>query len=178
MKKGFTLIELLVVVLIIGILAAVALPQYERAVMKARYTKAMIWTKAVKDALEMYYLANGSYPANFDDLDVEVPTLKPRRGNAIFDVYESGKQIGGIWYFSSGGGMLQMFFSEDPTFGELQYYMMLDHSQYAGERYCGFYGVTSAAKKAAATGFCKGLGGTPAPAIPNYSSLHTRFVLP
>lgn len=178
MKKGFTLIELLVVVLIIGILAAVALPQYERAVMKARYTKAMIWTKAVKDALEMYYLANGSYPANFDDLDVDVPTLKPRKGHAIFDIYEGGKQIGGMWYFSSGGGMLEMFFSEDPTFGKLQYYMMLDHSQYAGERYCGFYGVTTAAKKAAATGFCKGLGGTPAPAIPGYSGLHTRFVLP
>ena len=178
MKTGFTLIELLVVVLIIGILSAVGISHYQRGGMKGRYTQTIVWTKAVKDALEMYYLANGSYPANFDDLDVDVPTLKPRKGHAIFDVYEGGKQIGGMWYFSSGGGMLEMFFSEDPTFGELQYYMMLDQSQYAGQRYCGFYGVTTEAKKAAGTGFCKGMGGTPAPAMPGYSGLHAGFVLP
>ena len=177
-NAGFTLIELLVVVLIIGILAAVALPQYQRAVMKARYTKAIIWTKAVKDAFELYYLANGAYPSNFDDVDINVPTLQLAKGQSFLRVVEGGKQIGAIWYFSSGGGMLEMEFKSDPVFGELQYYMMLDHSQYPGERYCGFYGNTSEAKRAAATGFCKGMGGTPAPKIPGYSSLHKRFLLP
>ena len=75
--KGFTLIELLVVVLIIGVLSAVALPQYTKSVEKSRAIQAITLVKSVKDAAEVYWLANGSYPANLTDLDVEVPeTLK------------------------------------------------------------------------------------------------------
>ncbi len=64
MKKGFTLIELLVVVLIIGILSAVALPQYTKAVEKARLSEALINAKAIQDAFQMYLLENGGYPSS------------------------------------------------------------------------------------------------------------------
>ena len=70
---GFTLIELLVVVLIIGILAAVALPQYQKAVEKSRASEALPILKSVYQAAQAYYMANGEWPTKFDELAVEIP---------------------------------------------------------------------------------------------------------
>ena len=72
-NKGFTLIELLVVVLIIGILAAIAVPQYQLAVAKSKFSTLKEATIALKNAQEIYYLQNGTYAIRFDLLDINLP---------------------------------------------------------------------------------------------------------
>ena len=91
-NAGFTLIELLVVVLIIGILAAVALPQYQKAVEKSRAAQALSLLKSFAQAFQSYYMANGEYPTTFDQLDLEMNwTGTEKWGSRASDTRSNGE---------------------------------------------------------------------------------------
>ena len=69
-RRGFTLMEILIVVLIIAILAAVAVPQYQKAVMKSRYAALMPIAKSLATGNEAYYMEKGVYATSPTVLDV------------------------------------------------------------------------------------------------------------
>ena len=160
-NNAFTLIELLVVVLIIGILAAVALPQYQVAVLKSRLSTLRSGVKTIASAAEGYYLANGAYLPESNYIDI-----------AVFDISEMNgcTTLPGGMISCDGGNILYNYNAwyqsglEDRVDGAIRkndttviaYIQVLDHSQkYAGERYCIAYDNSALSHKV-----CKSLGGT------------------
>ena len=105
---GFTLIELLVVVLIIGILAAVALPKYELAVEKSRAAEGISLARSIALANQAYYMANGSWSDDINELDVEFPgedsvggeTPTASKGTKNFSCRATGNNEESRWYIA------------------------------------------------------------------------------
>ena len=105
--KAFTLIELLVVVLIIGILAAIALPQYQKVVEKSKASQAFVVLKALIQAQENYRLANGVSANSFDELGVEIPWTGEEKWtdvSSIRDTRSNEDWSMQIWNSSGGNG--------------------------------------------------------------------------
>ena len=85
MKKAFTLIELLVVVLIIGILSAIALPQYQLAVKKTKMIQLKTLVNSIQKAEEEVFMANGTYLLDPKNFSITLPT--PQRTSSSTHAY-------------------------------------------------------------------------------------------
>ena len=85
--QGFTLLELLIVVIILGILAALALPQYLKTVERSRGSEAIIHLGAIRTGELNYYAEHRGFTADIDDLAVDNPNFlsPPPEGTRLFD---------------------------------------------------------------------------------------------
>ena len=128
---GFTLIELLVVVLIIGILAGVALPQYERAVLKSRLTQNIIRVKALHAAGQTYYMANGVYPIDIRDLDIDITA-----GAIEFKKTHISQEPNHIGAFFKDGSICAVTPSGSACDDEKNFYLVQMHDSQILEAYC------------------------------------------
>ncbi|MCQ4225408.1 pilin [Stutzerimonas stutzeri] len=104
MQKGFTLIELMIVVAIIGILAAIAIPQYQNYVGRANFASGLSTLSALKTNIESYIMEEGSFPAT-TNLDAATLGMEPD-ANPLGDITlaASGTDGGGVATFTFSKG--------------------------------------------------------------------------
>ena len=149
-NNGFTLIELLVVVLIIGILAAIALPQYQRAVDKSRYAAMIQAARSIEAAQDAFYLENGYYATDWDELPVSLSKDLPKTHEDRLSIGHAGFSTNASYtsaiYYDEGDSRIASF---------TLYHRHNNTGSTKGEIRC----VTYASNKARGKAICESFGG-------------------
>ncbi|MDH5924300.1 pilin [Vibrio splendidus] len=101
-QKGFSLIELMIVVVVIGVLSAIAIPQYQKYVAKAEVASALATMTGIKTNVEAYAAENGAFPANSLTDELGVPSSIPV-GAITFDPDTSAGVGTIVFTFASSG---------------------------------------------------------------------------
>ncbi len=106
MKKGFTLLEMLMVLLILGILATVAVPQYHVAVSSVRYNRGRQIAEEVFRAEKAYQLAHGRVTAMLSNLSLSYPVdyanYYDKQGTPSLHPDSLDEVVGALYYLKNG----------------------------------------------------------------------------
>ena len=130
--SGFTLVELLVVVLIIGILAAVALPQYNKSIIKSRYATLKPLVNSLAQAQEVYYMENDKYATDFEELDVSMPEGK-------LDSSTTGSYEYSWGWCNIASNLAPICYH---TVADMAYQVNLTYTGHPNQRFCIAYGTS------------------------------------
>ena len=85
-QQGFTLIEMMIVVAIIGVLAAIAYPSYQRYVIKTKRTDMMSEMQNIASQIESRKLAQGSYSNISAQVKIDFAKPYPAQGQELYDL--------------------------------------------------------------------------------------------
>ncbi len=114
-NKGFTIIELLTVIAVIGILASIAAPSFQRSIIRAKEASLRNSLFVIRDVIDQYYADQGEYPSTLESLidkkyirNVPVDPFTKSKETWIL-ISPEGEDVTGIYDVHSGSDRISLY---------------------------------------------------------------------